>query len=144
MSNARLIRRWRSRPGRVLELRLRFDDIMELALALLSLSPPELRALAWTFKARKRLLDYLLASGKAAQQYASETLGPQLLTIQLPAREAERLRRFVVRDLPKSATNAAMVHRVDAALESVLAQTGREPIGRGGRSPLERLTREEE
>src|SRR4051812_35113361 len=119
-----IARRWRERGGRPLQLRLRFDDIMELALALLALTPTELYTLAWTFRSRKRLLDHLLASGKAAQGMDPETLGSQLLTLHLPAREAERLHRFVLRDLPKSATNAAMVHRVDAALETALAQTG--------------------
>jgi hypothetical protein len=61
------IQRRRERGGRAARFLLPFDDIMEFALALLSVSPSELGDLGWTFADRKRLLDHLLASGRAAQ-----------------------------------------------------------------------------
>src|SRR3546814_5045659 len=66
------MRRGRKDGARV---RLPFDDIMEFAIALLSISPQELEALRWTFADRKRLLDHLLASGRAAQGVDPERLG---------------------------------------------------------------------
>jgi hypothetical protein len=60
--------RWRERGRRTVVIVLPFDDIMEFALALLSVSPVELKSLGWKFADRKRLLDHFLASGKAAQQ----------------------------------------------------------------------------
>ncbi|WP_313041441.1 hypothetical protein [Sphingobium yanoikuyae] len=60
--------RWRRRGGRTVRLALVFDDIMEFALALLSVPPDELETLGWTFADRKRLLDHFLRSGKAAQR----------------------------------------------------------------------------
>src|SRR3546814_4802443 len=64
------MRRGRKDGARV---RLPFDDIMEFAIALLSISPQELEALRWTFADRKRLLDHLLASGRAAQRSEEHT-----------------------------------------------------------------------
>lgn len=58
--------RWRKRGGRTVSLRLSFADIMEVALALLALSPDELAALGWSLAARKRVLEYFLAAGKQA------------------------------------------------------------------------------
>src|SRR3546814_9745784 len=76
------MRRGRKDGARV---RLPFDDIMEFAIALLSISPQELEALRWTFADRKRLLDHLLASGRAAQGVDPERLGmlPIEISIQL-------------------------------------------------------------
>jgi hypothetical protein len=68
-------RRWRERGGWLVRLALSFDDIMEIALALLALSPVELEALGWSFADRKRLLDHFLASGKSAQGTDPATLG---------------------------------------------------------------------
>jgi hypothetical protein len=73
-------RRWRERGGRPVRLALSFDDIMEIALALLALSPVELEALGWSFADRKRLLDHFLASGKSAQGTDPATLGEVTLT----------------------------------------------------------------
>ena len=60
---------------------LPFTDIMEVALALLALSPDELTALGWTFADRKRLLDHFLASGKQAQNTVRANLDRTLLTL---------------------------------------------------------------
>src|SRR3546814_12478893 len=51
------LRKWRERGGRRVRIALPFDDNMEFALALLSVSPEELAALGWSFSDRKRLLD---------------------------------------------------------------------------------------
>ncbi len=60
------LRRWRDRGGRTIKLVLTFTDIMEVALALLALSPDELDALGWTFSDRYRILNQFLASAKQA------------------------------------------------------------------------------
>ncbi len=56
--------RWRRRGGRTVRLALVFDDIMEFALALLSVPPDELETLGWTFADRKRLLDHFCAPAR--------------------------------------------------------------------------------
>ena len=117
-----MLRRWRERAGRIIRLQLPFDDIMEFALALLALSPEELESLGWSFADRKRLLDYFLRSGKAAQNVDPEVLGRTPLTLALPARDVARLRRFATRQLPTLATNAAMLDRVGRVLEAALEQ----------------------
>lgn len=109
--------RWRERGGRTFRIALLFDDIMEFALALLSLAPAELEALGWTFADRKRLLDHLLSSGKAAQKARPGDLPGMAIEIVLPRRDVDRLARFAWRELPKAASNAAMLDRVIAALE---------------------------
>lgn len=114
-----LSQRWRERGGRTVRLALPFDDIMEVALALLVLSPVELETLGWSFADRKRLLDHFLASGKAAQRTDRATLGQTLLELRLPLRDVCRLRTFVRRDLPRAATNAAVLDRLGAALDAV-------------------------
>lgn len=111
-----LIGRWRQRGSRIVRVRLKFDDIMEVALALLTLSPDELAALGWTFADRKRLLDHFLASGKAAQRADPAMLGASELELRLPLRDVRRLQTFARRDLPKAATNAALLDRLDQAL----------------------------
>lgn len=111
------LRRWRERGGRNVRLLLAFDDIMEFALALLALSPSELEALGWTFADRKRLLDHLLRSGKAAQGIATERLGATPIELNLPQRDVERLQRFARRELPKVASNAGVIDRVLDALD---------------------------
>src|SRR3546814_2787199 len=80
------MRRGRKDGARV---RLPFDDIMEFAIALLSISPQELEALRWTFADRKRLLDHLLASGRAAQGVDPERLGMLPIEISIPRRSEE-------------------------------------------------------
>lgn len=111
--------RWRERGGRIAHIILPFDDIMEIALALLALSPTELEALGWSFADRKRLLDHFLASGKAAQRTDREALGRTPLDLHLPLRDIRHLQAFVRRDLPKAATKAAVVERLAAVLDSV-------------------------
>lgn len=114
------VSRWRVASGRRVTLLLPFDDIMEFALALLALSPSELETLGWSFADRKRLLDFMLASGKAAQGKSPDELHSAIIPLRLPSREAERLQRFACRDLPKAATNAGILHRVDQALKQAL------------------------
>ncbi|WP_066822324.1 hypothetical protein [Sphingomonas mali] len=111
------IRRWRERGGRTVRLLLTFDDIMEFALALLSLTPAELQALSWSFADRKRLLDHFLASGKVAQGARPEQLPTMPIDLAVPQRDVARLQLFARRELPKAASNAAMLDRVLAALD---------------------------
>lgn len=111
------IRRWRERGGRIAHVVLPFDDIMEFALALLSVTPAELETLGWTFADRKRLLDHFLAAGKAAQGTGLDDLPTLPIELALPQRDLDRLQRFARRELPKAATNAAMLDRVAAALD---------------------------
>lgn len=112
------IRRWRERGGRTVRLLLRFDDIMEFAMALLSLSPADLRALGWSFADRKRLLDHFLASGRVAQGARPEQLPIMPIELAVPQRDVDRLQRFARRELPKAASNAAMLDRVLTALDA--------------------------
>ena len=112
------IRRWRERGSRPVRLLLTFDDIMEFALALLSLAPGELRALGWSFADRKRLLDHFLASGKVAQRTRPEHLSTMPIDLSVPQRDVDRLQHFARRELPKAASNAAMLDRVLAALDA--------------------------
>jgi hypothetical protein len=107
-----LSKRWRERGSRRVRVALPFDDIMEIALALLALSPVELEALGWSFADRKRLLDHFLTSGKAAQRTDREALGHTRLDLRLPLRDVRRLQTFVHRDLPKAATSAALIERL--------------------------------
>jgi hypothetical protein len=109
--------RWRRRGGQAVRLVLTFDDIMEFALALLSVPPDDLEALGWSFADRKRLLDHFLRSGKAAQRIPRETLGQSLITLRLPRRDLAPLQRFARRELPKAASNAAMLDRVLRVLD---------------------------
>src|SRR3546814_8583542 len=74
--------------------RLPFDDIMEFAIALLSISPQELEALRWTFADRKRLLDHLLASGRAAQGVDPERLGMLPIEISIPRDDLTKMQQF--------------------------------------------------
>ncbi|HKU08126.1 MAG TPA: hypothetical protein VJR30_18830 [Bradyrhizobium sp.] len=100
-----------------MRLRLPFDDIMEFAIALLSISPHELEALGWSFADRKRFLDHFLASGRAAQGVKLEHLGKMLIEIVIPKADLSRLQQFAVRELPKAASNAAVIDRVLGALD---------------------------
>lgn len=111
------IRRWRERGGRNVRLMLAFDDIMEFAFALLSLSPTALEALGWTFADRKRLLDHFLRSSKAAQGMAPERLGNTPIELNLPQRDVDRLQHFARRELPRAASKAGVIDRVLAALD---------------------------
>ena len=118
------LRRWRERGGRNVRIPLAFDDIMEFALALLALSPTELRTLGWTFADRKRLLDHFLRSGKAAQRIATECLGTAPIALNLPQRDVDRLQCFARRELPKVASNAGVIDRVLAALDQASNRRG--------------------
>lgn len=117
MSRA-LLRRWRERGGRAVHIVLPFDDVMDFALALLSVSPVELEALGWSFATRKRLLDHFLAAGKSAQGTPPDALPRLPIEIAIPQRDVDRLRRFARRELPKAASNAAMLDRVLRALDA--------------------------
>jgi len=114
------LRSWRERGGRTVTIALPFDDIMEFALALLSVPPTELDELGWSFADRKRLLDHFLRSGKAAQGVAYEVLGQTLIKLHFPRRDIVRLQRFARRALPKAASNAAMLDRVLRVLDTVV------------------------
>lgn len=109
--------RRRRRGGRTVRLALVFDDIMEFALALLSVLPDGLETLGWTFVDRKRLLDHFLRSGKAAQRVPRDALEQSLITLRLPRRDLTPLQRFARRELPKAASNAAMLDRVLRVLD---------------------------
>lgn len=113
-----LAQRWRRRGGRIVRLVLTFDDIMEFALALLALSPAELKALGWSFADRKRLLDHFLASGKSAQGVDTARLGTTPIELSMPQRDVERLQLFARRELPKAASNARVIDRVLSALDT--------------------------
>src|SRR3546814_11606305 len=111
------LRKWRERGGRRVRIALPFDDIMEFALALLSVSPEELEALGWSFADRKRLLDHFLRSGKAAQRIAPDRLGAMPIELRLPKRDVDRLQHFARREPPKAASSAGVIDRVLAALD---------------------------
>ena len=100
-----------------MRLRLPFDDIMEFAIALLSISPEELEGLGWSFADRKRFLDHFLASGRAAQGVKPERLGAMSIEIVVPKADLTRLQQFAVRELPKAASNARVIDRVLGALD---------------------------
>ncbi len=114
------IQRWRERGGRSVRVSLPFADIMEVALALLALSPEELAALGWTFADRKRLLDHFLASGKEAQKTDRTSLDQALLTLRLPVRDIRRLQHFAQRELPKAATHAGVIERLSRILDAAI------------------------
>ena len=110
-------KRWRERGGRIARLALPFDDVMEIALGLLSLSPAELEALGWSYADRKRLLDRFLMWGKEAKRMDPAALSQMRLELKLPLRDVRRLQAFVHRELPKAASNAAVLDRLGQALE---------------------------
>lgn len=113
-----LLRRWRERGGRAVRLVLPFDDVMAFALALLSVSPAELEALGWTFADRKRLLDHFVGAARSAQGTPPEALPALPIDVAIPQRDVDRLQRFARRELPKAASNAAMLDRVLRALDA--------------------------
>lgn len=123
-----LFKRAQSRKDDV-RLRLPFDDIMEFAIALLSISPHELEALGWSFADRKRFLDHFLASGRAAQGVKLEHLGKMLIEIAVPKADLSRLQQFALRELPKAASNAAVIDRVLGALDEAAHRQERDKAG---------------
>ena len=112
-----LLRRWRERGGRAVRIVLPFDDVMAFALALLSVSPAELEALGWTFAERKRLLDHFVDAARSAQGTPPEALSSLPIEVAIPQRDVDRLQRFARRELPKAASDAAMLDRVLRALD---------------------------
>ncbi|WP_176598978.1 MULTISPECIES: hypothetical protein [Sphingobium] len=111
-----LFRRSHSRKDDV-RLRLPFDDIMEFAIALLSISPHGLEALGWSFVDRKRFLDHFFVLGRAAQGVEPERLGKMPIEIVVPKADLSRLQQFAVRELPRAA------YRLDLSAASVAVST---------------------
>lgn len=89
-------------------------------MALLALSPDELAALGWSFSARKRVLEHFLAAGKQADAFDRTALDRTILTLRLPLRDVRGLQQFARRDLPKMASRADVIDRLDTALDSAL------------------------
>lgn len=112
-----LLKGWRKPKPDDVPVRLPFSHIMEFAMALLSISPHELRALGLTFAHRKRLLDHMLACGRAAEGIESNKLTTKQIELRLPKGDLARLQHFAVRELPKAASNAAVIDRVLTALD---------------------------
>ncbi|WP_255325682.1 MULTISPECIES: hypothetical protein [Sphingobium] len=84
------LKRWRKPKPDDVPVRLPFSDIMEFAIALVSISPCELRALGWTFAQRKRLLDHMLACGRAAEGIESNMLATKQIELRLPKKDLVR------------------------------------------------------
>ena len=63
-------------------------------------------------------------------QKGRATLGRMMFVLRLPARDAERLLRFARRDLRKAATNAAMLNRIELALDAAPGHPGRSAPGK--------------
>ncbi|MAX00079.1 MAG: hypothetical protein CMN72_10655 [Sphingomonas sp.] len=116
------LRRWRARGGRIVRVLLPFEDIMGVALALLSLQPDELARLGWSFAARKRLLEHFLVAGKEADAIAPSALDRTILTLRLPLRDVRRLQDFTRRELPMMASRAAVIDRLEAALDAAVGE----------------------
>lgn len=112
-----LLERWRKPKPDDVPVRLPFSDIMEFAIALLSISPRELRTLGWTFAQRKWLLDHMLACGRAAEGIEPNKLATKQIELRLPNKDLVRLQHFAVRELPTGASNAAVIDRVLTALD---------------------------
>ncbi len=107
--------RWRERGGRIVRIALPFADIMDLAL-----TPDELSALGWGFDERKRLLGHFLASGKQADALNRARLDQAVITIRLPLRDIRRLQDFAQRELPKHVSRAAVIDRLESAIDIAL------------------------
>ena len=116
------LQRWRERGGRTVSVLLPFADIMEVALALLALSPDELTALGWSFAARKHVLEHFLIAGKQADVIGSAELDQTILTLRLPLRDIRRLQSFIRRELPKMASRAKVIDRLEKALDAALGE----------------------
>lgn len=112
--------RWRERGGRIVRIALPFADIMDVALPLLALTPDELSALGWGFDERKRLLGHFLASGKQADALNRARLDQAVITIRLPLRDIRRLQDFAQRELPKHVSRAAVIDRLESAIDIAL------------------------
>lgn len=95
---------------------------MDVALALLALQPEELSKLGWSFAARRRLLEHFLEAGKEADAIDPTALDRTILTLRLPLRDVRRLQDFTRRDLPKVASRAAVIDRLEAALDAAVGE----------------------
>jgi hypothetical protein len=113
--------RWRERCGRTVRIGMPFADLMEVALALLALTPDELGVLGWRFEDRRRLLEHVLASGREADAVDRDVLEQAIIAIRLPLRDVRRLQAFARRELPKHVTRAAVIDRLERAIEVALA-----------------------
>lgn len=113
--------RWRERGGRTVRILMPFADLMEVALALLALTPDELGVLGWRFEDRKRLLGHFLASAREADAIARSVLEQAIIAIRLPLRDVRRLQTFARRDLPKHVSRAAVIDRLERAIDVALA-----------------------
>lgn len=109
---------WRGRGGRRVRILLPFADIMEVALALLALTPDELAALGWSFDARKRLLEHFLIAGRQGDTVDREALDRMIVPLRLSLRDLRRLRMFARRELPKTASRPEVIDRLEAALDA--------------------------
>src|SRR3546814_14847745 len=105
--------------------------MMGFAIALLSSRPQELEALRWTFADRKRLLDHLLASGRAAQGVDPERLGMLPIEISIRRDDLTKMQQFAVRELPKAASKAAVIDRVLTALDLAEPRQDRQTVVSG-------------
>src|SRR3546814_21140051 len=127
------LRKWRERGGRRVRIALPFDDIMEFALALLSVSPEELEALGWSFTCRKRLLDHFLRSRKAAPLIAPERTGRVPLQLRLTSRDVGRPQHIASRVLPQATSRSGVTDRAIPARPRASTSTpgviGRRPRG---------------
>lgn len=111
-----LLERWRKPKPDDVPVRLPFCDIMSSRCASVDLAP-ELRALGWTFAQRKWLLDHMLACGRAAEGIEPNKLATKQIELRLPNKGLVRFAAFAVRELPKGASNAAVIDRVLTALD---------------------------
>lgn len=73
----------------------------------------------WSFASRRKLLEHFLDAGKRADRIEPAALDQTLATLRLPRRDLQKLRRFARRDLPRMATRAAVIDRLENALEGV-------------------------
>ena len=88
--------------------------------AFLQACADELAALGWSFAARKRLLEHFLIAGKEADAIDPTALDRTILTLRLPARDVRRLQDFARRELPKMTSRAAVIDRLEAALDTAI------------------------
>ena len=122
------LERWRKPKPDDVPVRLPFSDIMEFAMALLSISPRELRALGWTFAQRKRLLDHMLAFGRDAEGIEPNKLATKQIELRLPKKDLVRLQHFAVRGLPKATSDGGhrpRAHRPRRGMASTRASLAR-------------------
>ena len=124
-----LLKGWRKPKPDDVPVRLPFSHIMEFAMALLSISPHELRALGLTFAHRKRLLDHMLACGRAAEGIESNKLTTKQIELRLPkgtlpacsiSRCANCPRRRATRRLSTGCSPPSTRHGIDTSVHRTL------------------------